>query len=97
MGMERAIAYIRNHRQRVHGDVPIAIGMNSPWLYIGTPTFEVPAGTCTGTATEIADTIRQYQQLGVSHTGVRFRSRSCEEFLDQIEAFGSEVAPLLTA
>jgi hypothetical protein len=31
----------------------------------------------------------------VQHCGVRFRSRSCDELVDQIRAFGAEVAPLV--
>jgi hypothetical protein len=31
----------------------------------------------------------------VNHMGVRFRTRSCRELVDQIHAFSSEVAPYL--
>jgi hypothetical protein len=35
------------------------------------------------------------KKLGVNHCGVRFRSRSCDEMVDQIEAFARDVAPLI--
>ena len=37
------------------------------------------------------------KRLGVQHCGVRFRSRSCDELIEQIERFGNEVAPLINA
>ena len=33
--------------------------------------------------------------MGANLCGVRFRSRSCDELCDQIDAFGRDVAPLL--
>jgi len=33
--------------------------------------------------------------MGVDHVQVRPRSRTLDELLDQMDAFGSEVAPLL--
>jgi probable F420-dependent oxidoreductase len=88
------IAAIRAHRRKVRGDEPIEIGANSPWLHVGTPRFEVPPGTLTG-VDEIAAALREFRGLGVSHCGVRFRTRSCDELCDQIEAFASEVTPLV--
>lgn len=87
------IATIRQHRRKVRGDEPIEIGANSPWLYVGRPAFELPAGAVSGSADTIAASLRELQSLGVSHCGVRFRTRSCDELCDQIAAFASEVAP----
>lgn len=95
VGMPAAITYIREHRLKVRGEVPIEIGMNSAWMYIGTPQFELPPNTRTGSGEELAAPLRDMKKLGVNHCGVRFRSRSCDELIDQIDAFGSEVAPLL--
>ena len=95
MGMAAAIDVIRTHRRKIRGDAPIEIGMNSPWLYIGTPPFDLGANALSGGAQQIAATLRERKQLGVSHMGVRFRSRSCAELIDQIEAFGRDVAPYL--
>lgn len=95
MGMERAIAFVREHRAKVRGDAPIEIGMNSPWLYVGRPAFDCGPNALTGSGQELADNLRQRKKLGVSHMGVRFRSRSCAELIEQIEAFGREVGPHL--
>lgn len=95
MGMERAIAFVRAHRAQVRGGAPIDIGMNSPWLYVGRPAFDCGPNALTGSAAELAEHLRRRKQLGVSHMGVRFRSRSCDELVEQIEAFGRDVGPLL--
>ena len=89
------VATIREHRQRLRGDEPIEIGANSPWLYVGTPGFEMPPGSVTGSGEAIAASLRELKAMGANLCGVRFRSRSCDEHCDQIEAFGREVAPLL--
>ena len=93
MGMEKAIAYIREQRLRRRGDAPIEIGMNSPWLYVGKPAFDVGANTRTGSGESIAAAFHAMKALGVSHCGVRFRSRSCDELIDHMHAFASEVVP----
>ena len=97
MGMPAAIEFIRTQRARVRGDAPIEIGVNAPWMYVGTPRFEVQPNTRTGSGEALAAPLRELKAMGVSHCGVRFRSRSCNELIDQIHAFGSEVAPHLNA
>ena len=92
IGMEKAVAYIHAQRAKTRAGAPIDIGMNSAWMYVGTPSWEVPPNTRTGSGEELAGAFRTMKQLGVSHCGVRFRSRSCNELLDQIDAFGSQVA-----
>jgi probable F420-dependent oxidoreductase len=89
------IATIRAHRRAVRGDEPIEIGANSPWLYLGTPGFDVGPNTLTGSADAVGASLLELKGLGVSHCGVRFRSRSCDELCDQIEAFAAQVLPLL--
>jgi probable F420-dependent oxidoreductase len=97
MGMAEAIAYIKEHRARTRGSAPIEIGMNAPWLYIGRPPFDAGPNTRSGSPSELAEIFHGIKRLGVQHCGVRFRSRSCAELIEQIEAFGSEVAPLINA
>ena len=91
MGLAEAIAYIR----RIRGDEPIEIGANSPWLYVGTPRFDLGPNARSGRGEAIAAVLRDLQALGVSHVGVRFRTRSADELLEQIDAFAREVAPHL--
>lgn len=95
MGMEAALEYLRRQRQRYRNGEPLEAGMNSPWLYIGRPPEEFAHRCESGSAEYVADVLRQLGALGVQHVGVRFRSRSCAELLEQIERFGREVLPLL--
>jgi probable F420-dependent oxidoreductase len=89
------IATIREHRRRARGEEPIEIGANSPWLYLGTPAFDVPPGTLAGPADAAVASLLELKGFGVAHCGVRFRSRSCDELCDQIEAFAAQVLPHL--
>ncbi len=94
MGMAAAIETIRGHREKMRAGAPIEIGMNAPWMYLGRPSFEVPEGTITGSAEQLAEPLRAAAALGVNHMGVRFRCRSVDELIDQIHGFCREVAPL---
>lgn len=96
MGVKEAIHYIREHRERVRPGDPIEIGMNAPWFYVGTPKFDLGPNSRSGSGEELAAVLRDLQALGVQHCGVRFRSRSCDELVEQIEAFAREVAPLVS-
>ncbi|MEW6272372.1 MAG: TIGR03619 family F420-dependent LLM class oxidoreductase [Thermodesulfobacteriota bacterium] len=95
--LPQAIATIREHRSKRLGDAPIEIGTMSEWLFLGEPSFEVGPNTRTGSGEEIAWHLRGLRELGVNHCGVRFRARSCDELVEQIERFGVEVGPLLDA
>lgn len=77
-------------------DRPMAIGHVVPWLYVGTPSWEVPGGTISGTAADVAEQVLAGTADGVNQLQVRFRSRSCDELCDQMVAFATDVAPLLT-
>jgi hypothetical protein len=55
----------------------------------------MPAGSVTGSGEVIAASLRELAAMGADMCGVRFRSRSCDELCDQIDAFGRDVAPLL--
>jgi probable F420-dependent oxidoreductase len=89
------IATIREHRRRVRGDVPIEIGANSEWLYLGKPSFALGPNSRAGSGEAIAASLLELRAMGVSHCGVRFRTRSCDELVDQIGAFAADVAPHL--
>jgi hypothetical protein len=97
MGMKEAIAYVRRHRAETRGDAPIEIGMNAPWFYVGKPSFDLGPNSRSGSGEELAAVLRELKGLGAQHCGVRFRSRSCDELVGQIEAFAAEVAPLVNA
>jgi probable F420-dependent oxidoreductase len=90
-----AIAYLKEHRRSARGDAPIEIGANAEPLYLGSPSWDVGKWTRTGPPAELAGSLREFAGMGVSHVQVRFPARSCDELVDQITAFGAEVAPLL--
>jgi probable F420-dependent oxidoreductase len=90
------IAFISSHRDRVRPDDPIDFGYVSEPMYVGTPPFDVSdRPTIAGPPAVLAESMRSLGDVGVRHVQVRFRSRTCEEFLDQMDAFAAEVVPLL--
>ncbi len=95
MGMEQGVRFLRGERRKLHGDAPFEIGMNSPFLYLGQPAFDLGPNSLAGSAEEIAALLRAYREQGAAHVQVRFRSRSCTELEEQILRFGEEVQPLL--
>jgi probable F420-dependent oxidoreductase len=94
--MPRQIAFLRAERERLGlAPVPYDLGTVCEMLYVGEPTWEVGRGVVSGSADRVAASLREYVAMGVNQLQVRFRSRSCEELLDQMEAFATGVAPLL--
>ena len=93
--MPEQIAYIRAHREKVLGDEPIDLGCITEILYVGEPSWDVGEHTLHGSPDLIAEQLRELGAMGVSHLQVRFRSRDVGEAVEQITAFGAEVAPLL--
>jgi probable F420-dependent oxidoreductase len=89
------IGELLEFRRRFRDDAPIDIGALAGVLHVGTPTRELPPGTITGSPRAIADNLNELAALGVSHVQLRFPSRSVDELVDQMTAFGAEVAPLL--
>jgi probable F420-dependent oxidoreductase len=93
--MPGSIAYLVEHRKQTRGDDPIDLGVVTEMLYVGEPDWDVGERTLSGKPEHIAQTLREFGDMGVNHLQVRFRNRTLQELLDQIDAFGSEVAPLL--
>ncbi|MFA5884770.1 MAG: TIGR03619 family F420-dependent LLM class oxidoreductase [Acidimicrobiia bacterium] len=93
--MPGQIAFLLEHRRQTRGDEPIDLGAVTERIYVGTPGWDVGAATRSGNPTRIADGLNQLGAMGVDHLQVRFRSRDLAEQLDQMAAFGAEVAPLL--
>jgi probable F420-dependent oxidoreductase len=89
------IATIRGLREKAGIDAPIEIGTVTEILYVGDATWDVGSRTVTGAPDQIAERMREFGAMGVSHLQVRFRSRDVNEACDQIAAFGAEVGPLL--
>jgi alkanesulfonate monooxygenase SsuD/methylene tetrahydromethanopterin reductase-like flavin-dependent oxidoreductase (luciferase family) len=94
---DEAIAYIRACREADGlGDRPFSFGhVVIPWVHVGTPSFEVRRPCLTGHADEIAEAILAATPDGVSQVCVKFEASSAAEYAEQVEAFGTEVGPLL--
>ena len=93
--MPEQIAYLLEHRRKTVGDEPIDIGTIAEFLYVGKPDWDVGGHCIAGPPEQLAESLREFAAMGVSHCQVRFRSRSATELVDQIHAFGAEVVPLL--
>lgn len=98
MGMAQALEFLRAERARWRPEATsFEVGMNTPWLYIGSPPDAFRDRCESGPPARIAEILRNLASIGIQHLGVRFRSRSCAELIEQIERFGAEVLPLLDA
>ena len=93
--MPDQIAFLLEHRKRTIGDEPIDLGTITEFLYVGDPGWDVGEQTLSGSPDVIAERLNEFGAMGVSHLQVRFRNRSLQELLDQMDAFHSEVAPHL--
>ena len=92
-----AIAAIAELRD-AHGltDRPFTIGhVTTAPVHIGTPSFDLRRPCHTGSPEQIADAIRSEVPAGVNQVQVRFEATSAAGYLEQVEAFGTEVGPLL--
>lgn len=94
--MRAAIAEITTMREAAGGE-PLELGTLTEPLYLGDPDFDTGKRTMTGSADAIAESLREYVDMGCSHLQVRFRNRSLSELLDQMEAFGAGVLPHLAS
>ncbi|MDF3145110.1 MULTISPECIES: TIGR03619 family F420-dependent LLM class oxidoreductase [unclassified Streptomyces] len=89
------IARIRRLREEAGIEGSFTVGAIAEPLYVGKPGWDVGRRTLTGDAEELAESLRAYRAMGVHQLQVRFRCRSRAELTDQMEAFGTQVAPLL--
>jgi len=95
-GVKAAIAYLHERReQNGRADLPFAIGGYGEVLYVGDPWFEPGPGQLAGAPEVIAERLRKSKAIGINQVQLRFHTRSCTELCDQLDAFGSQVAPLL--
>ena len=93
--MPSQIAYLLEHRKQTLGDEPIDLGTISEFLYVGDPGWDVGEQTLAGSADMLAERLNELGAMGVSHLQIRFRNRSLQELLDQMDAFHRDVAPHL--
>lgn len=94
--MPEQIAQILEHREREGKNGPIDLGAMAEPIYMGQPDWDIGRYSLAGSADEHAERFRAYGGMGVSHVQVKFRSRSVEELLDQMNSFAADVLPQLT-
>ncbi|MFI7501362.1 LLM class F420-dependent oxidoreductase [Streptomyces sp. NPDC049687] len=92
---DRLPAQIETVRRLRGDDAPFTVGAITEPLYVGTPAWDVGRRTLTGPPEALAASLRAYPAMGVDQIQVRFRCRSRDELVDQIAAFGADVAPHL--
>jgi alkanesulfonate monooxygenase SsuD/methylene tetrahydromethanopterin reductase-like flavin-dependent oxidoreductase (luciferase family) len=95
--MRRAIAEIRERRAAAGLPEAFDMGVNCEPIHIGTPDFDVPDWTLTGTPEQVAEELAKYRRLDANQWQMRFLGRSASEVCDQIERFGAEVWPAVIA
>ncbi|KPI22111.1 putative oxidoreductase [Actinobacteria bacterium OK074] len=89
------IERVRVLRERAGVEGEFVVGAIAEPVYVGVPSWGVGRGGVTGSAAAVAESLREYGEMGVRQVQVRFRSRGVSELVDQISAFGVEVGPLL--
>ena len=89
------VASIRTQRAQAGRPEAFDLGAIAGGVYVGEPTWDLGGPAITGPPEKVAHILRKLGSLGVGQVQVRPRSRSLEELLDQIEAIGTQVVPLL--
>lgn len=74
---------------------PMDVGSMSEPYYVGEPSWGVGDFTTSGPPEKIAESLHGLRDMGATFAFVAFRTRSCGELVDQVEAFGTGVLPLL--
>ena len=64
-------------------------------VYIGDPPDGLPPAGLTGPPEKIAEHLRADHDAGANVFHLKFRSRTLEEYIEQLRIFGEEVRPLL--
>ena len=91
--MPDAIAALLSRRDAVGRTGEFTIGGIMRPVFIGDPgpDWELGKATLAGDLERIRGEVDDYETMGVDQIQVRFRSRSCAEYVEQIERFAKEV------
>jgi probable F420-dependent oxidoreductase len=89
--MPASIALLRSAREEAgRGGDPIDIGtIHMDFISLGPSGAQKPD--------EVAEALLAFRDMGVNHVQIRFEASSLDELLDQMDRFGAEVAPALSA
>jgi probable F420-dependent oxidoreductase len=90
------IARIRTLRAEAGMPEAFDIGGLVGGIYVGEPSWDLVGPATTGPPEAIAAKLREMRDLGVGQIQVRLRSQSAAEFVEQVEAFGTQVIPLMS-
>ncbi len=88
-----AVELLLAEREAAGRDPAVDVGGNTA-VYVGRPDWETGPAV-SGGAEQIAEILRMWTGQGVNQLQVMFPSRSRAELVDQLERFGTEVAPFL--
>jgi probable F420-dependent oxidoreductase len=95
-GMAAGIATINRLREEAgRASEPYVIGSLGSY-HVGDFGGELKPHVVSGSAQRVAEAVRQQLDLGVTHLQVGFPSRSCNDLIDQMAAFMTDVVPLAT-
>jgi probable F420-dependent oxidoreductase len=86
---------IASVREQADRDGPFVVNAIPPALYVGEPGWDVGRRTLSGKPERLAEALRDYGAIGVTHLQLRPRSRGPEEYLEQLEAVATDVLPLV--
>jgi len=76
------------------GDVALDVGYMPPWCYLlGESPEGLPPTMLAGGPDALAEDIRAARQAGANTMHLKFRSRTLDEYLDQVDAFAEVVVP----
>jgi probable F420-dependent oxidoreductase len=89
--MPAAIARLRELRAEAGRTQPFTIGAIAPRMHVGEPDWDVGPNILRGDPERLRAYLADFEAMGVDQVQVRFRSRSIEEYLAQIDAFAEEV------
>lgn len=90
------VSMLTAERERLGRTGPFMIGHITPFMYVGTPSWDVGEATLSGSPPSIAERVLAGTAAGVNQLQVRFKARSCDELCEQLALFATDVAPLLT-
>jgi probable F420-dependent oxidoreductase len=93
-----AVARLRALRDELRPGYPIDVGSLCEPLHVGPPPpgLDLPRGTVSGAPERLAEHLAGYAEAGAGQVQVRFLSRSADELVDQVTAFGEQVAPMVS-
>jgi probable F420-dependent oxidoreductase len=89
------VGLIRSTREQAGREGPFAVNAIPPALYVGEPGWEIGRRSVSGKPEQLAEVLRGYLGAGATHLQLRPRSRSADEYLDQLERIAGEVLPLV--